>query len=250
MKLKYYYFVLLSFALTLVACDDDPVLLKDPVSALSNDCIKRSLPVAPNIVGNEIEFAYAMAIPNELGKLSSAQVVSSIAGATGTYFDPNSYYTNSSGQDIPVKVCSDSQTNGTTTVIDFTVDTCAATLRYYYIIPEEARGKDVQFSFSVKASNGQVAEYKLGPYKISKMDMAKNLSVTNDKCYLSFLNERPCIFIQKQICRLTLRWLRKLISCMRIVKNRICHMPSILLLLQKNIWVEQNSLPVLSIIPR
>ena len=35
MKLKYYYFVLLSFALTLVACDDDPVLLKDPVSALS-----------------------------------------------------------------------------------------------------------------------------------------------------------------------------------------------------------------------
>ena len=39
MKLKYYYFVLLSFALTLVACDDDPVLLKDPVSALSNDCI-------------------------------------------------------------------------------------------------------------------------------------------------------------------------------------------------------------------
>lgn len=44
MKLKYYYFVLLSFALTLVACDDDPVLLKDPVSALSNDCIKRSLP--------------------------------------------------------------------------------------------------------------------------------------------------------------------------------------------------------------
>lgn len=194
MKLKYYYFVLLSFALTLVACDDDPVLLKDPVSALSNDCIKRSLPVAPNIVGNEIEFAYAMAIPNELGKLSSAQVVSSIAGATGTYFDPNSYYTNSSGQDIPVKVCSDSQTNGTTTVIDFTVDTCAATLRYYYIIPEEARGKDVQFLFSVKASNGQVAEYKLGPYKF-KNGMAKNLSVTNDKCYLSFLNEGEAVHI-------------------------------------------------------
>ena len=193
--MKYYYFVLLSFALTLVACDDDPVLLMDPVSALSNDCIKRSLPVAPNIVGNEIEFAYAMAIPNELGKLSSPQVVSSIAGATGTYFDTNSYYTNSSGQEIPVKVCSDSQTNGTTTVIDFTVDTCAATLRYYYIIPEEARGKDVQFSFSVKASNGQVAEYKLGPYKISKMDMAKNLSVTNDKCYLSFLNEGEAVHI-------------------------------------------------------
>ena len=240
MKLKYYYFVLLSFALTLVACDDDPVLLKDPVSALSNDCIKRSLPVAPNIVGNEIEFAYAMAIPNELGKLSSAQVVSSIAGATGTYFDPNSYYTNSSGQDIPVKVCSDSETNGTTTVIDFTVDTCAATLRYYYIIPEEARGKDVQFSFSVKASNGQVAEYKLGPYKISKMDMAKNLSVTNDKCYLSFLNEGEAVHIYSKAD----------LQANPSLAAKIDIMSSILLLLQKNIWVEQNSLPVLSIIPR
>lgn len=195
MKLKYYYFVLLSFALIGVACDDDPVLLKDPVSALSNDCIKRSLPVAPNIVGNEIEFAYAMAIPNEQGKLSSAQVVSSIAGASGTYFDPNSYYINSSGQDIPVKVCSDSQTSGATTSINFTVDTCAATLRYYYMIPEEARGKEVQFQFSVKADNGQVAEYKLGPYKISKMDMTKNLSVTNDNCYLSFSNEGEAVHI-------------------------------------------------------
>lgn len=195
MKLKYYYFILLSFALTLVACDDDPVLFKDPVSALSNDCIKRSLPVAPNIVGNEIEFVYAMAIPDELGKLSSAQVVSSIAGAAGTYFDPNSYYTNSSGQDIPVKVCSDSQTSGSTTSINFSVDTCAAALRYYYIIPEEARGKEVQFAFSVKASNGQTAEYKLGPYKISKMDMIKDLSVTDDKCYLSFSNEGEAVHL-------------------------------------------------------
>ena len=92
-------------------------------------------------------------------------------------------------------MCSDSQTNGVTTAIDFTVDTCAATLRYYYIIPEEARGKEVQFLFSVKASNGQVAEYKLGPYKISKMDMTKNVFVTNDKCYLSFSNEGEAVHI-------------------------------------------------------
>ena len=92
MKLKYYYFVLLSFALTLVACDDDPVLLKDPVSALSNDCIKRSLPVAPNIVGNEIEFAYAMAIPNELGKLSSCLLYTSIPCCQWGYSDNNSYW--------------------------------------------------------------------------------------------------------------------------------------------------------------
>lgn len=195
MKLKYCYFVFLSFALALVSCDDDPVLLKDPVSSLSNDCIKRSLPLAPNIIGNEIEFAYAMAIPQNLGKLTSAQVIASIAGATGTCFDPNSYNTNSSGQDVAVRVASDSQTNGATTSVNFTVDTCAATLRYYYIIPEEAREKEVQFTFSVKANNGQTAEYKLGPYKISKMDMTKDLSLTNENCYLSFSNPGEAVHI-------------------------------------------------------
>ena len=46
MKLKYYYFVLLSFALTLVACDDGPVLLIaygyaefDPETDRDIDCL-------------------------------------------------------------------------------------------------------------------------------------------------------------------------------------------------------------------
>lgn len=198
MKLKYHFFIFLSFAFALVACNDDPILLKDPVSSLSNDCVKRSLPLAPNIIGNEIEFAYAMAVPKNLGKLASAQVVASIAGATGTYFDPNSYYTNSSGQDVAVRVASDSQTNGTITSVNFTVDTCAATLRYYYIIPEEAREKEVQFTFSVKASNGQTAEYKLGPYKISKMDMIKDLLLTNENCYLSFSNPGEAVHVYSE----------------------------------------------------
>ena len=83
MKLKYYYFVLLSFALTLVACDDDPVLLKDPVSALSNDCTKRSLPVAPNIVGNEIEFAYSEEDIDIKERLAMLECI----GDTSCYFD-------------------------------------------------------------------------------------------------------------------------------------------------------------------
>lgn len=195
MKLKYFYFTLFTFAFAMVACDDAPTLLKDPVSELSNDCIKRSLPIAPNIVGNEIEFAYAMAIPKELGKLTSAQVTASIAGADGTYFDPNSYYTNASGQDIPVRVASDSQTSGTNTTVNFSIDTCAATLRYYYIIPEEARGKEVSFIFSVKASNGQTAEYKMGAYQISKMDMKKNLLLTADNCYISFQNPDEAVHV-------------------------------------------------------
>ena len=194
MKLKYFYSILLC-AFTLGACDDDPVLIQDPVTTLSNDCIKRSLPFAPNIAGNEIEFAYAMAIPQNLGVLTSAQVVASIAGADGTHFDPNSYNTNSSGQDVPVRVATESQTSSGTTKVEFSVDTCAATLRYYYIIPQEAKGKEVEFTFSTTASNGQTATYKMGPYQISKMDMVLNLTLNADSCYLSFQNEGEALHI-------------------------------------------------------
>lgn len=197
MKRKIIYFAtLLSCCFLLWNCDDEIVLIGDPVTALSNDCIKRSLPVAPNIVGQELEFAYAMALPKALGKLTSAQVVASIPGATGTYFDPNSYYTNASGQDVPVRVAAESQTSGATTSIQFTTDTCASTLRFYYIIPEEARDKEVSFTFSVKASNGQTAEYKMGPYKISRMEMSLRKELTSgDQCYLSFQSESEALTV-------------------------------------------------------
>jgi len=188
MKQKYIYVtLLLALSFLWVSCNDDTILIGDPVTALSNDCIKRSLPVAPNLIGQEIEFAYAMAVPKELGKLTSAQVVASIPGAAGTYFDPNSYHTNASGEDVPVLVASESQTSGGTTAIQFSADTSAATLRFYYVIPEEARGKEVSFQFSVKASNGQSAEYSMGPYRISEMDMTRSLLLTSDEqCYISF----------------------------------------------------------------
>lgn len=197
MKQKIIYFTaLLSFCFLLGSCDDDTVLIGNSVTELSNDCIKRSLPTAPNIVGQEIEFAYAMALPEELGRLTSAQVVASIQGAQGTYFDPHSYHTNASGQDVPVLVAADSQTSGATTTIEFTTDTCAATLRFFYIIPEEARDKEVSFTFSVKASNGQSAEYKMGPYKISRMEMERNMLLTSgESCYLSFQNDSEAVTI-------------------------------------------------------
>jgi hypothetical protein len=169
----------------LLSCDDGITLIGDPVTKLSNDCIKRSLPIAPNIVGNDIEFAYAMAVPGNAA-LASAQAVASIAGASGTRFDPNSYYTDNSGIDIPVLVA-ETSSSGNTTSATFTKDTCAATLRYYYIIPEEARGKEVSFTFSVKSKDGQTAEYRMGPYKIAKMDMTLNKVLTHgNACYISF----------------------------------------------------------------
>lgn len=61
----------------------------------------------------------------------------------------------------------------------YNIDTNAATLRYYYVIPEEARGQSVSFTFSVTSSDGKTASYKMGPYSISKMSIKKNLAVSN-----------------------------------------------------------------------
>jgi len=170
----------LSFILLIssfLSCTKDDYKIPDPVSEISNDCIKRTL--GPNIIGLPIEFAYAMAVPKIKGKLLSAQVEASIPGATGTFLENRSFYTNNSGVDVPITIGAPGVTNGNISKVVFNIDTIAATLRYYYIVPEAARGKSVSFTFSVTNVNGTTATYKLGPYTISKMDIKNGLAVSN-----------------------------------------------------------------------
>ena len=166
------------------SCQDKEYTIPLPKTGLNNDGIKRSL--GPNIVGMNIEFTYAMALPNATGKLVSAQVEATIAGATGTYLENKSYYTNGSGVDIGIVVGNPSVTTSTKTEVTFSKDTCASTLRYFYYIPEEARGKSVSFTFSAKSSDGESVSYTMGPYAISKMDMKLDLVLSdNNNSYLS-----------------------------------------------------------------
>ena len=165
-------------------CTDDEYKVPKGNTALFNDCIKRT--VGPNMVGLNLEFAYAMALGPEKGKLISAQVEASIAGAPETYLEHRSFYTNMSGVDIPITVGEPSTTNAAITKVIFTSDTCAATLRYYYRIPEEARGKSVSFTFSAEASTGEKVSFKSDSYEVAKMDMQLDIVLSdNDKCYLS-----------------------------------------------------------------
>lgn len=185
MQLKY--FSLLFFAglaLLFTACQDEEYAIPAAGTQLQNDCIKRTL--GPNVVGQNIEFAYAMALPKDQGKLVSAQVEATIAGGATTYLEHRSFYTNSSGVDVGITVGSPSVTSGTKTEVTFSKDTCAATLRYFYNIPEEARGKSVSFKFTAKSSNGQTVTYDMGPYTITKMDMKLDLVLSdNNNMYLS-----------------------------------------------------------------
>lgn len=177
--------MLISFLVVVfMGCQEKEYSLPVLEGGLHNDCIKRTL--GPNVVGSTIEFAYAMALPKSEGKIISAHVEASIAGQSTTYMENRSFSTNSSGVDVPFTIGSSSVNTGAKTEVVFSKDTCAATLRYYYVIPEEAKGKTVSFVFSAKASNGQTVTYKMGPYEITKMDMKLDIVLSdNVNNYLS-----------------------------------------------------------------
>ncbi len=176
--LLYSVYALCCISVFLYSCADE-----DDTTILQNKCLKRSL--GPNICGNEIEFAYAMAIPYSAGKLVNAKVEASIAGAAGTWMENKSYYTRLDGIDEGIVVGNPSVTDGKITQVDYCIDTCAATLRYYYVIPEEAKGSKVTFTFSAQASNGETVSMDMGPYDIATMDMKLDLSISSTKCYIS-----------------------------------------------------------------
>lgn len=171
-------FLFVLFAGTLFSCQTE-----ETTPDFSNKCYKRSM--GPNVYGNEIEFAYAMAIQPYVGKLVSASVEASIAGEEGTWLEHRSYHAKLDGMDTAIVVGNPSVTEGTLTTVEYVVDTCAATLRYFYKIPKDAKGQDVSFNFSAVGSNGQIVTQSMGPYHIANMDMELDVNLTAQNCYLS-----------------------------------------------------------------
>ena len=144
---------------------------EDTVTNLKNDVIKKT--VSPLVVGEKVEFAYAMGSLN--GKLKSAQVIASIPGATGTGFEPFSWRT-LNAVNISSTVARDCITKSEISSAVF-IDTNASTLRYFYVIPEEARGKEISFQFSCDNQSGEQASFKLPSYKVAQMMMKKNITM-------------------------------------------------------------------------
>lgn len=204
------YILLITIAGLCFSCSDDDD------STLRNDVLKKT--VAPAIAGEKIEFAYAMGAQE--GILNKAEVVASIAGATGTGFELYSWYTNASkdnvvvggvtyktGDDVPLKTVKEATTDGAVSKavmeskIDEVyvrpyvpygtsqVDMVAATIRYAYVVPEEAKGKTVSFQFSSQSNTGASAFCNTPSYKISKMDMKRLIQMESEgACYFSIEN--------------------------------------------------------------
>lgn len=170
-----YLFLLTTVLLFMASCKKEQYALPTASDKLQNQAIKRTL--GPNIVGQPIEFAYAMAILK--GKLVSCVAEASIAGAAGTFMENRSFYTAQTGADVGITVGSPSVTSGATTTVTYTKDTTAATLRYYYIIPEAARGQTVTIKFTATSDDGEKVSTTMGPYQVSKLDMKLNMKVSD-----------------------------------------------------------------------
>lgn len=167
--------LLFPVCLGFLSCEEKEYAIPAAKTELQNDVIKRS--IGPNVAGLDIEFAYAMALASSRGKLVSAKVEASLAGSEGTYLEHRSFYTDGGGQDVGVQIGAPSVTSGNTTTVTFSKDTSAATLRYFYKIPESAKGQSVSFKFSATSSTGETVSYDMGPYQIAKMDMRLDISV-------------------------------------------------------------------------
>jgi len=185
MQRKYFNLIWgMALVMLFAACQEEEYALPEAKTQLQNDCIKRT--IGPHVAGLNLEFVYAAALGHGQGKLTVMQVDASIAGAAGTYLEHRSFHTNASGNDVPVEIGNPSVTNGAKTEVTFTRDTVAAALRYYYMIPEEARGRTVSFTFSAKASTGETVTYSMGPYTIAKMEMKRDIVLSdNNLAYFS-----------------------------------------------------------------
>lgn len=199
------YAMLSAVALTCFSCSDDDN------STMKNDLIKKT--VAPAIAGQKIEFAYAMGAQE--GQLSKAEAIASIDGAEGTNFELNSWFTArnkmvvngvtyQAGENIPIQTVKEASTNGATssatmmekvdqhymnpTIAFGTAQAplIAATVRYAYVVPAEAKGKNISFTFASTSSTGAKASYSTPSYPVSKMDMKRLIEMTNQNaCYFS-----------------------------------------------------------------
>ena len=187
---------LLAALFSVLACEKS-----DREQGLGNDCINRSR-IEPYVVGDAIRLVYAMYMPYGSGKIVSATIEASIPGGEETWLEHHAFTVDEQGEDLPIVVGNPCVTVGGATTVDFIIDTCAASLRYYYAVPEEARGKDVYFECSVVDNQGRRATFREGPCKVRKMEIFRNIQMSLSMCYLSLENMRAYTGTEAEFLRI------------------------------------------------
>lgn len=149
------------------SCSDDD-------SSLRNDLLRKD--VGPVLVGNTLEFAYAIGSTDGT-PIKAVEVTASVPGAEGTGIAMNSRYTNpNNGEEEEVRIATETSTEGAQSKA-YLVDTIAATVRYFYVVPKEARGNKIKFHFRSITATGEATIHS-SEYVVSNVEIFKNLSLS------------------------------------------------------------------------
>lgn len=147
----------------------------DEESPLRNDLLRKD--TGPVLVGNTLEFAYAIG-STDGSPIKAVEVTASIPGGEGTGIGMNSRYTNpNNGEEEEVRIATETRTEGVQSKA-YIVDTIAATIRYFYVVPKEARGNKIKFYFRSITATGE-ATIQSPEYTVSSVEIFRNLSLAS-----------------------------------------------------------------------
>jgi len=146
----------------------------------------------PVIVGERYDFAFTVA-SKDGSVLRDMAIEATYAGASGTALDSKCYWTvptgaQGEGQERSVEMLSNVTANGSVinanirgdlTVFDGGYTSYAITVRYSYVVPAEARGKNVRFTVKWTTQKGTSKEYSTETYDVSNMDIKKDIVLTD-----------------------------------------------------------------------
>ncbi len=179
-KISWFSLYLLLYAVAVAFCSS----CSDDESPLRNDLLRKD--VGPVLVGNTLEFAYAIGSTDGT-PIKAVEVTASFPGAEGTGIAINSRYTNpDNGEEEEVRIATETSTEGTVSKA-YIVDTVAATIRYFYVVPEVARGSKIKFHFRSITGTGE-ATVQSPEYTVSNVEIFKNLSLSS--------GERSCFSLE------------------------------------------------------
>lgn len=140
----------------------------------------------PLIVTQQVDFAFAIA-SEDGSSLKNFEISASFPGQTGTTADTKCYWSLLDGKTYSKDMLSGIGTNGKVTsgsIIEGIVwemgkvsgySSEAVTIRYSYVIPEEARGKSLKFDIKYTTAKGTQYAYTTSSYTVENMDMVTDV---------------------------------------------------------------------------
>lgn len=167
--------LLLLFAISVCSCSNDDLEKYGQDLTLEGfnvDMRNNSFP--PYIVGEELNLSFAAGSSSN-GNLKDLQVKTNIAGASGTLLEKTGIYYNwNLGKDDTYTVFSEVKQNENDWLGTY-VDTIAATAKFRYVIPNEAKGKKVEIIFNAGCAGGRAT--KTFDCQVSNIELKRNIPI-------------------------------------------------------------------------